>query len=557
MISRVTPPPGARRCCVKRRGLGGRLWLRVASLADFRATLRLSSTPAWLLNEDFPLPRKTRDTWASIRGEQMSHRSHTATAATAPAPAARLEPDAIGVAQDTVIGMASSAPAATIGLSLAALAAATAYGSGPILILTAIPMLVIANAYRRCNMWNANCGASFEWVGRAINPYLGFLTGWFMVVAYIIGTVAEILLLGPSILPVFGSANTNPWAWVAIGSAVGVFMLVIAVVCIRITARTQVGIALIEYLILIGMSIWGLVAVINHHPGTFHITSGWFSLSGIGGRGDALAGFLIAVFVYGGWDGTLYVNEEVKHRRTNPGRAAIMAVGLLAIIYTLAQVGLQGVVSPARLQSAANSGSALVYVANALGGSFWAKMMALAIALSVIATTGTGIVLSARIAYGMASYRALPGFLAAVSRRFHTPAAASVLIGLLLITLTWVYFLATSVRRAFSDVISVTGLLFAIFYIFTALAAVVYYRRRVISSARNLLMLGVLPIGAAGFLGWTFVKSVQAAPASENWSLAGIIGAGVVAMILARFVLRSPFFRIERESEPREVAAEQ
>jgi hypothetical protein len=81
-------------------------------------------------------------------------------------PATRLRPDAIGVTQDTVIGMASSAPAATVGLSLAALAAATAYGSGPILILTAIPMLVIANAYRRCNMWNANCGASFEWVGR-------------------------------------------------------------------------------------------------------------------------------------------------------------------------------------------------------------------------------------------------------------------------------------------------------------------------------------------------------------------------------------------------------
>jgi hypothetical protein len=47
-----------------------------------------------------------------------------------PVPAAKLEPDAIGVAQDTVIGMASSAPAASVGLTLAALAAATAYGSG-------------------------------------------------------------------------------------------------------------------------------------------------------------------------------------------------------------------------------------------------------------------------------------------------------------------------------------------------------------------------------------------------------------------------------------------
>jgi amino acid transporter len=476
----------------------------------------------------------------------MTDQSAAAAPGTAPVLRAQLEPDAIGVAQDTVIGMASSAPAATIGLSLAALAAATAYGSGPILILTAIPMLIIANAYRRCNMWNANCGASFEWVGRAINPYLGFLTGWLMVVAYIIGTTAEILLLGPSVLAVFGSTSTNPWAWIAIGTVVGVVMLVVAVVGIRITARTQVGMALVEYLILIGLAIAGLVAVLGHHAGTFPITRGWFSLSGIDGKGSAVAGFLIAVFVYGGWDGTLYVNEEVKHRRTNPGRAAIMAVGLLAIIYTLAQVGLQGVVSPAKLQ--ANSASALVYVAQALGGGFWAKMMALSIALSVIATTGTGIVLSARIAYGMASYRALPGFLSNVSRRFSTPVAASILVGILLIALTWVYLLATSVQNAFTDVIDVTGLLFAIFYILTALATIVYYRRRVFGGVRDFVVLGVLPLAAAAFLGWMFTKSVLAAESPQVWSLLGIIGAGLVMMFIARFGLKSQFFQMRRES---------
>jgi amino acid transporter len=85
----------------------------------------------------------------------------------------RLEPDAIGAAQDTVIGMASSAPAGTMAAILALLAAISAYSGGLIIILTAVPMLVIANAYRRLNMWNANCGASFEWVGRSISPYLG------------------------------------------------------------------------------------------------------------------------------------------------------------------------------------------------------------------------------------------------------------------------------------------------------------------------------------------------------------------------------------------------
>jgi amino acid transporter len=463
---------------------------------------------------------------------------------------ARLQPDAIGVSQDMVIGMASSAPAVSVGLTLAGLAAATAYGSGPTLVLTAIPMLVIANAYRRCNMWNANCGASFEWVGRAINPYLGFLTGWLMIAAYIIAAVSGVEVLGPSVLAVVGASSTGTWANIGIASGVTLFMLVIAVAGIRITAQTQVSMAMIEYAILIGFAVVGFAAVLGHHPGTLPLTRGWLNVSGIGGKGSATAGFLIAVFIYSGWDGTLYVNEEVKRRRTNPGRAAILGVVLLTIIYALSAVGLQGVVSPAKLQ--AHSDSALVYVAQALGGSGWAKVMALSLALSTIATTGTAIVLTARIVYGMASYRALPGFLANVSGRFRTPVAASILVGLLILGLTWVYLLTTSVQNTFNDIVAVAGLLFAIFYVLTALAMIVYYRRRVLGNARDFVILGLLPLGAIAFLGWMFVRSVQAAPAAQVWSLAGVVVAGLLLMIAARFALHSVFFGVQRESDPRE-----
>jgi len=472
----------------------------------------------------------------------------------APAPAARLEPDAIGVAQDTVIGMASAAPAVSIGLTLAALAAVTAYGSGPNIVVVAIPMLIIANAYRRLNLWNANCGASFEWVGRAINPYLGFVTGWLMIAAYITGAIAGVEVIGPSVLAVFGASSAGTWADIGIATGITLVMLVIAVAGIKITARTQVGMAAVEYAILIGFAITGLVAVLGHHPGTVPITRGWFSLSGIGGHGSAVAGFVIAVFIFSGWEGTVYVNEEVRHRHSNPGRAAIMATALVAVICALALTGLQGVVSPARLQ--ANSTSALVYVAQALGGPGWAKVMALSLALSVIAATGTSIVLCARIVYGMAGYRALPRFLSNVSPRFATPVAASVVTGVLIIGLTWVYLLATSVQSAFSDVVNVSGQLFSIFYILTALAAVAYYRCRVVANPWDALMLGILPVAAAVFLGWILVKYLEATYQAADtrpqvWSLAGVAGAGVVLMLIARFAWRSPFFQIQRESDTR------
>jgi amino acid transporter len=465
-------------------------------------------------------------------------------------PEAKLEPNAIGVAQDTVIGMANAAPAASAGLTLAALAAATAYAGGPALILIALPMIVIANCYRRLNMWNANCGASFEWVGRVINPYLGFMVGWIMIMGTILATVGTTVELGPSILAVFGSASSaSTTPNMIISTAVILGMLVIAIVGIRITARTQVGMAIVEYAILIGFAVVGLIVVISHRHGTFPITRGWFNLSGIGGRGNLAAGFLIAVFVYVGWEGTVYVNEEVTHRRTNPGRAAMMATALLAVIYALTQVGLQGVVSPARLQ--AHATDALVYTAQALAGSGWAKLMALALALSVIATTGTVIVLTARIVYGMASHRVLPPVLGNVNRRFATPVTATLLVGLTLLGLTWAYLLATSLANAFSDVIAVSSLLYTVFYMFTAVTAVVYYRRRIFSAALDALILGLLPLAAAGFLGWVVIKTLMAAPSSQIWSLIGIVGLGVILIPIVRFVLRPQYFHLRPETEGR------
>jgi len=48
----------------------------------------------------------------------------------------------------------------------------------------------------------------------------------------------------------------------------------------------------------------------------------------------------------------------------------------------------------------------------------------------------------------MASHRVLPSFLGNVSYRFCTPVAASVIVGVLIIALAWVYLLASAPRPA-------------------------------------------------------------------------------------------------------------
>jgi len=121
--------------------------------------------------------------------------------------------------------------------------------------------------------------------------------------------------------------------------------------------------------------------------------------------------------------------------------------------------------------------------------------------------------------------------------------------GVTVIALAWVYLLATSVQNAFTYVVDLTGLLFAIFYVLTALAAIVYYRRRVFSNFWDTIMLGLLPLGSAGFLVWMVEKSLAGAPNPERWSMVGIFAVGLVLMLVARFGLKSWFFQIQRESD--------
>ena len=121
-------------------------------------------------------------------------------------------------------------------------------------------------------------------------------------------------------------------------------------------------------------------------------------------------------------------------------------------------------------------------------------------------------------------------------------------VGALIVAATWAYILATSVQAVFGEVVSLAGLLAAASCILTALATIAYYRRRVFSNVLDAVILGALPLAAAGFLSWIIVKSVQGEPASQRWSLAGIVAAGVIVLGCARFVLRSAFFQTPRES---------
>jgi amino acid transporter len=327
----------------------------------------------------------------------------------------------------------------------------------------------------------------------------------------------------------------------------GLALTTIAAIGIKATARFQLAIASVEYLTLLvfsGIAFWAVF--IQHRAGTVHPSLSWLHVSGVGGKGSLAGAMLIAIFLFTGWDATIYINEETIQKRIKPGKAAIISVALLGPVFAWLFVSFQGVVPPGQLQ--AHGTDALPYIAQVLVGNGWAKFMVLAVVLSVLGTTQATIVSTSRVTYSMGTDRLLPSKFAKVHPRYRTPMFATVFWGFMMVAVADLYVVSSSLANAFNDVVNAEAIAFTIFYIFTALATTWYYRRLLRRSLVDLALVGIFPLCGATVLAWVLAKSIPALGPTARWTVAGVGILGVVLMGVSAWVLRSPFFRIGRST---------
>jgi amino acid transporter len=473
---------------------------------------------------------------------------------------AGLRANAIDLKDAVIVGMASSGPTASIALTLAAIVGVSNYG-GPIAILICgLPMFGIALAYRRLNRWQVDCGASYTWIGRAITPYLGFIVGWIMLLGYFLGTISDVLPIGPYVLTVFAPGYQNSQIAAALSGAIWLIIVtIIAYIGIKVTARFQWVLATYEYITVTVFAIVALIAVFGGNAKSASFSWSWFSWSGMGGTGGLVGGILIAVYMFSGWDTSIYVNEETEKSRVNPGRAVLISVGTLTFMYVFFTFAYQGAVKKGALL--AHGDNALAYIVQQLVGSPWDKVMIVAVLFSVVGATQTALVSGARIAFAMGGDGTLPRALGKSHPVHKTPAVATLLFAVLALIVLFVYVLGSaSVQDSFTNVISSVGLMFALFYAATGAGMAVYYRKLALRSVRGFLELIIVPGVSAIFLLWVVVKSV---PGLGGWwspvlKLAYImIGIGVLLMIWARARNQTDYFSRPIEAYDPDTARDQ
>jgi amino acid transporter len=417
-----------------------------------------------------------------------------------------LKKNAIGFVSSVVIGVASTAPGYSLAATLGFVAAAVALQSPAILIISFVPMFLVAGGYYYLNKADPDCGTSFSWVTKAMGPQLGWIAGWTIVVADVIvmANLAQIAGLYSFELVGWQSAAESTAAVTLVGVIWIIIMTSIVVIGIELSARTQVGLLGAE---IVTLALFAVVALVKVYSGdapdaSIHPSLSWFNPFSLS-PSEISAGMLLAVFIYWGWDTTATVNEETEDSSEAPGKATVVSTLILLGIYLIVAIAAQSYAGVDDLIK--NQEDVLSSLGTDVFGSPLDKILIIAVLSSAAASTQTTILPTARTTLSMARAHAMPGSLGKVHPRFLTPHVSTILMGTA--SILWYVGLTLVSEDILFDSLAALGLMIAFYIGLTGFACTIYYRREIFRSVKNFFFVGVGPTVGGIILFYLLVKN--------------------------------------------------
>jgi amino acid transporter len=477
----------------------------------------------------------------------------------------RLKEGALGYMSNLVIGVASTAPGYSLAATLGFVTAVAGVGvkAPAVLIVSFVPILFIAAAYRYLNKADPDCGTSFAWGTRALGPQMGWLMGWAIIAADVIvmATLAQIAAKYTFLLLDWDSAANSTAAQII---AAVLWIALMTWICwrgIELSAKTQVVLLSFEVVLLAIFAVVVLVKVYSGDAGAhaIHPALSWFNPFDL--STSALAdGVLLGVFIYWGWDSGVAVNEESENSSEGPGKAAVMSTLILVLIYVIVSAAAQAWDGTKLLSD--NADDVLSVLGTQVFGTPWDKLLIIAVLTSAAASTQTTILPTARTSLSMARWKAMPAAFGRIHPRFLTPDFSTIVMGVVSIVWTIMVLALNPSQNVLGDSISALGFAIAFYYGLTGLACVVYFRRELFKSVRNFVFVGVVPFLGFILMAALFAKAFHDYSQKDfNYSppLAGIevpiaIGIGMlllgVVLMLISWVKYRTFFARRREVVP-------
>jgi len=303
------------------------------------------------------------------------------------------------------------------------------------ILIALVAMFFTAISYGKMARVHPSAGSAYTYVGQEIHPGLGYLTGWAMVMDYILNPLICTIIcskLTQNILP------EMPYWALAIFYAV--FFSLLNLGGVKTSARINEVLAAGMTVVVVIFFAFVIRFVLGYHQRGPHFFTepfynpATFNLSAIG-RGTSLA-----VLTYIGFDGISTFSEEVENPRRNIMLATVL-VCVVAGVLSAAEVYAAQLVWGSKPFPADKVESAFPMVAQQIGGFFLFHLLNFTV---LIANIGSGIasqLAAARLLYGMGRNDAIPkSFFGKIEEKRRIPAnnvlviGAVALIGAFLIT---------------------------------------------------------------------------------------------------------------------------
>jgi len=269
------------------------------------------------------------------------------------------------------------------------------------LLLAGIAMMLTAFSYGRMANLYPSAGSAYVYVGRGLNPHLGFLAGWAMTLDYLVLPIVAIVQASLAIQRLVPSVPYAAW--------VTLFAMLITALNLRgIRTTAHANIAL-----LVGMFavIGAFLVLAVRYLFDLHGAHGFFSVQPFyhsvtfDFRSIATA-TSFAALTYIGFDGVTTLAEDVENPRRNVLLATV-SVCLFTTVFSCVLVYLAQLIWP-DYRTFGNVETAFMDVTRRVGGRALFHGMGIVIILSSLGGALAGQVAAARVLFAMGRDNVLP-----------------------------------------------------------------------------------------------------------------------------------------------------
>jgi putrescine importer len=292
------------------------------------------------------------------------------------------------------------------------------------ILIAMVAMLLTAISYGRMARVYPNAGSAYTYVTNEIHPAVGYVTGWSMVMDYILNPLICTIIcskLTQNILP------EVPY-WVLAIFFAGAFTW-LNLRGIKTSARINEALAA-------GMTIVVIIffaAVIRYVWGYSHYGPEFFTRPFYNPEtfnwSRIFQGTSIAVLTYIGFDGISTLSEEVENPRRNIMLATVLVCVLAGVLSSVEVYAAQLVWGPRPFPPEMVE-SAFPLVARQVGGMVMFHLLNFTILVANIGSGMAAQLAAARLLYGMGRNDALPkGFFGVINPKRHVPQNNVIMIG--------------------------------------------------------------------------------------------------------------------------------